>query len=246
MMSQTGGAQGYRRKPTWIFIVGVLFLLTPFGNFLLTLASLNIQNWYKPETWAYWAKFIPIYTWALMSLIFCSGLALIFFVRRWALVLTMATLAAVLLHNIVMIRDFSLMGTMAVTGMILTTAATWYFLYFSRFRRPYTNPKMRWWETSPRYRVDIPAKIDAVPVNATLVDISMSGALIEWPEPGAVPPEDRVSHIMLPPDLRLPCRVARGTEKGFGIQFDDFDAMTKKRFKGWLKQLETDPSQLSW
>ncbi|MBS1983487.1 MAG: PilZ domain-containing protein [Bdellovibrionales bacterium] len=236
--------RGYRQKPLWIPIVGILFILTPFGNFLLTLASLRIPHWYSPQVWAYWIRYITPGTWGLMAFIFLSGFSLLFFVRTWALVLTLFTLGTVVVYNLLMIKAFSLMGTFAVSTMILTTAITIYFLYFSRFRRPYTNPKIRWWETSPRYRVDIPVKIDGVAKHGRLVDVSITGALIEWDEPRLVPAREKVKHINLPPDLHLPCVAARSTEKGYGINFDHLDKAQKKAFQTWLKQLRKDPSKI--
>lgn len=242
---QAASIQGYRRKPTWIPIVAIFFILTPFGNFLMTLYSLNIPRWYAWDVWAYWVRYVPTLTWVLMSCIFVSGISLLFFVRKWALVWTMATLALVLIYNMAMIRAFSLMGTVAVSGMMLTTVAATYFLYFSRFRRPYMNPKMRWWETSPRFKTEIPVKIPKSTHNGVLVDVSLTGALIEWSTIGDIPVPQKVTQLELPPGLTLACEVARSTEKGYGIKFN-LDRTSSKKFKLWLKQLETDPSQLTW
>lgn len=237
--------RGYKRKPKWIPIVAVFFMLTPFGNFLLTLASLNIPRWWTPDVWAYWVQYVPRMTWALMSLIFLSGVALLFFVRKWALILTMATLALVLIYNVFMIKVFSLMGTMAVSAMMLTTVAAGYFLYFSRFRRPYINPQIRWWETSPRYRAEIPVKVGGSVHNATLVDVSLTGALIEWKTLDQMPLPQKVTQLQLPPGVMVACEVARSTERGYGISFKG-DRESSKALKNWLRQLETDPSQLVW
>lgn len=238
--------RGYRRKPTWIPIVAAFFMLTPFGNFLLTLASLNVPRWWAPDVWNYWVRYVPPTTWWLMSLIFLSGLALLLFVRTWALVWTLATMAVVVAYNLAMIRAFSLMGTVAVTAMTATTIAAGYFLYFSRFRKPYMNPKIRWWETSPRFRAEISVRIDGVKTEGVLVDVSETGCLVEWKDVGKIPAEKDVGRLRLPPDVIVPCSVARATPRGYGLRFKDMTAEEKKLFKDWFRQLEKDPSVLKW
>ncbi len=134
---------------------------------------------------------------------------------------------------------------MAVSGMMITTLIATYFLYFSRFRRPYMNPKMRWWETSPRFKTDIPVKIPMSSKDGVLTDVSITGALIEWKDISLVPVAEKLSRIELPPGLTLDCEVARTVPNGYGLRFN-LNRETSRKFKLWLRQLESDPSQLTW
>jgi hypothetical protein len=237
---------GYRRKPNWIYFVGLCFILAPFGNFLVTLATLHIPQWYSPTVWRHWVRYVPVGTWALLSLVFASGLALLLFVRRWALLLTLATLLMVIAYNLVTIRQFALLGSLAIGGMAGTSAVMGYLLYFTRFRRPYTDPRIRWWETSPRYKVSIPVRIESVPAEGVLLDVSFTGALIEWPTEEAVPEREQVNTIILPPDLRLSWVSARRTARGYGLRFEVSERSARKKFKAWIRQLGKDPSQIYW
>jgi hypothetical protein len=232
---------GYRKKPLWIYIVALIFILTPLGNLLWSLASLNIPNWYMPHVWRYWAKYVAPSTWVLLTLLFVSGISLLF-VRRWSWLLSLVTLGVVAVYDIVMIKEFSIMGTMAIAAMIVGTVCFGLLLYFTEFRKPYLNPRVRWWETSPRYKVDLPVALRNIETPATLVDISRTGVLIEFV--AAIPEVEGDTEISLPTQVQLPCVVARKTEKGYGLQFAPLNRQQKGELKTFIRTLSEDPRKL--
>jgi hypothetical protein len=236
---------GYRKKPLWIPLVGLIFCLSPFGNFLLSLAARNIQNWWTPATWNYWWHYIPFHAWMITLAVFGSGICLIFFVRKWALMLTASTIAIVMAYNLILFPTFKMMGTVVVLTMIFTTAFAGYIVWFTSFRKPYENPKIRWWESHERYRVHIPVSFANNSPTATLLDISLTGALIEWATVAEVPPPDRVTSMRLSPEVELDCRVVRITERGFGVLFSERKKPQIKAFKRWIKQLKKQRSTVS-
>ncbi len=52
----------------------------------------------------------------------------------------------------------------------------------SEIRVPYFFPKIRWWESDPRYRLSVPVALkrnDGVLINGDILDLSMSGCFIK-------------------------------------------------------------------
>jgi hypothetical protein len=182
-------------------------------------------------------------TWALLGLIFASGVALLF-VRKGTLLFTLGVLALITIYNIAMIQQFSVMGKAAVALMILGTIGAGLALYFTEFRKPYENPRLRWWETSPRYKADLPVTVGDNNVDGILVDISRSGMMVDFKDPAKVPAVTDFVHVVLPGDLKAYCRVARKVGSGLGLQFHEPSRQTVKAIKGFLKQLAQDPSKV--
>jgi hypothetical protein len=69
-------------------------------------------------------------------------------------------------------------------GLCLVVVAT---LLSSTNRSIYFNPRLRWWETSPRYLVNFPAsvtRVGAKPAKASIINLAVGGAGIETAESG--------------------------------------------------------------
>ena len=232
--------RGYRRKPRWIYAIAFIYMLAPLGNLIWSLASLHIPNWYKPAVWVYWTHYVSPATWAIMSLIFLSGFALLF-VARWSWWMALFSLAVIAIYNLFMLKSFSMMGPIAIAAMIAATLGAGVLLYFSQFRQPYLNPRLRWWQTSPRYRADIKVTIQGSPTEAILVDISRTGALLEWPQ--EIPHLEGRTALKLPPDTVVDSEVARRTPRGYGVRFANLSSEQSKSLKKWIAQLAKDPTK---
>jgi c-di-GMP-binding flagellar brake protein YcgR len=136
------------------------------------------------------------------------------------------------------------MGLLAVTAMIVTTLAIGVIMYLSEFRKPYLNPRVRWWETSPRYKADLPVEIEHQH-QAVLVDISRTGLLLEWNASAPNLEEGSFCRLKLPTDLALDARVVRKTPRGFGLEFYDLSSDQKRKLRRFLLTLAQDPTRIS-
>jgi hypothetical protein len=236
---------GYRHKPRWIYVAAVLFMLAPLGNFVATLALMNVPGWYLPETWITWSRWISPGAWAIMSLLFLSGAGLLF-VRRFTWIFACACLVVVLGLNFFYLFHFgtvSTLGPITLGVMLVFTLATLVFLYRQQFRLPYMNPRVRWWETNPRYRADLGVRIPPFGERCVLLDISLSGALVDFPDRVPVMPEQ--VDLEVTADLKLACEVVRRPDSGraFGLSFLKTTRAQRSELRRFLNQIASDPTR---
>jgi len=235
---------GYRKKPVWIYLTSLVLILSPLGNLLWSLASMNVPDWYLPKVWFYWARFVTAPTWALLGLLFISGVSLLF-VRRWSWTFSMVVIGLIGVYDLIMIKHFAALGMGAVIAMIAGTVSFGFILYFSEFRKPYLNPRTRWWETSPRFKVDLPAGLVNFPKMGIMTDISRSGVFIEWPQVADVPDLEGNCQVSLPQNLKLHGNIRRKNGRGLGIEFINLSRVDRKSLENILKTLNEDPTKVS-
>lgn len=234
---------GYRKKPLWIYFAAVVFILTPLFNHLLSLAYLNVPRWYAPSVWTAWLQFISIESWIVSALIFSAGVCL-FFVRKWSLGFALGTLIFIIVYSLVRFKIFWKMGPVFLLGSLVATGGAFSLLYFSRFRQPYLDPRIRWWETSTRYTVNIPVKFMDCKSEGILTDISRTGALVEWNDGENIPELSQEAIVVFQENLAIPCRVVRKTARGYGLAFLKLDSDEKKGLANFIKVLSTDPTKI--
>lgn len=243
--TSANAAKGYPKKPKWIYALGFSFLLAPLGNFVWSLAALGVRRWWDPSIWRIWMPYVEWHVWVLMGLVALSGLSLLL-VRKWSWFLSLAALASVLIYSVILLPDISTKASIAIVAllMIITIGAI-AVIFLSPFRLPYINPRLRWWETSPRYHVDIKVKVGDFLEEANLVDLSRTGALLQWPS-ARIPDIDASTKLSLPMGLVLLVEVARRTEQGYGVRFSPQNSSgDKKTLRRLLKQLGKDPTKLT-
>lgn len=237
--------RGYVSKPKWIYVLGLSFLLAPFGNFVWSLAALGVKRWWDPQVWAIWLPFVEWHVWILMAMVSLSGLSLLL-VRRWSWLLSIVALVSVFVYSLVLLPSISSKTSIGIVAllMIITVGAMGVVL-FSPFRLPYINPRLRWWESDPRYRVEIRAFVGEAEQEALLSDISRSGALVEWGS-AAVPEISGVVKLSLPMGLVLAAEVVRKTKQGYALRFlrGSYNKAAEKALTGFLTQLAKDPTKL--
>lgn len=233
---------GYRKKPAWIYLISAVLIFSPLGNLLWSLASMKVPDWYKPSVWIYWSHYFTVPTWGLLGLLFVAGISLLF-VRRWSWALSMGVIGLICIYDIFMIKHFMALGIGAVIAMISGTLSFGLILYFSEFRKPYLNPRLRWWETSPRYKVELPASISLFDKAGVIADISRSGMLIEWPNSVEIPELSGMCTVSLPTDLKIEGDIKRRTARGYGVKFENLSKEQKKALMVFLETLELDPTK---
>lgn len=174
---QNGGA--LKRKPWIIIVLAWIHILAPIGNLMTNAYWANIaflryaELYFSAEHFPrhFGGFFIPI----------LSGIC-IYICRRWSLVLYfvfMLTLFALNLrgYNEGML-GLTVWGLMAVTAINLLVTS--YFL-IPRVRRVYTDARVRWWETKPRYQCDLPVKLGTATgaMTAHIRNFSETGILLD-------------------------------------------------------------------
>ncbi len=231
---------GYRKKPLWIYLFAVGLTISPV--IMLSYAFGSRAGWHSPGRWLTLLRFVSISTWILCTMQVLAGLGLLF-VRRWSWQFALLTMGAITAFDIVQWKSVGSAGIATLAVMVVVTLGFAALISAEMFRRPYLNPRLRWWETSLRFRADLPVQVEAG-VSAVLVDISRTGLLIEWAEGESPPLKDQIT-ISLPSELRLPCRLVRRTDRGCGLQFMPLDGAQRTALNGFLKTLAEEPSRLA-
>jgi hypothetical protein len=237
--------RGYRSKPIWIRLLAAALILAPIGNIAFTLYSLELP-WSGAEAWRYWIQFIKPQVWALNVLLLMSGLALIR-VRTWTHMLASVTLVLVLIYNIATWEKLLFLGPATFGLMVLASLIAAAVLYSREFRKPYFNPRLRWWETSPRYQARLSVRIthasegDTHP--AEILDVSRSGLFVAI-ESNPELPIGEEHHIILPTGIELRAQIVRRTATGYGFRFVRVGWVQRAQIKKFVRQLSTDPSLL--
>lgn len=236
--------KGYSKKPKWIYALGLSFVLAPVGNFVWSLAALGVKRWWDPQIWRIWLPYVEWYVWVLMGLVALSGLSLLM-VRRWSWMLSLVSLACVLVYSVILLPNIPSKASIGIVALLMIiTIGAMGVIFLSPFRLPYVNPRLRWWETSPRYRVEIKVKVGDLPHEASLVDVSRTGALVEWPN-AMIPELQGRTKLSLPMGLTLYVEVIRRTKQGYGFRFlSESNRAEKKTLKLFLDQLAKDPTKL--
>lgn len=236
--------KAYRKRPLWTVLLALAFVFAPIGNLLVTLIAFRVPHWWSPQVWSQWISGVSPTLLALQVLIFVSGVALLF-VRNWSWTIALFTLSVACLYNVFSFQSLLKMGPWAVGVMVLLTLVGIAVMLYSPFRRPYLNPRLRWWETSPRFRADIRVIIEGVPGEAILVDVSRTGALLEWREIENIPQLEGLKQMTLAQGPILSCIVIRRTPKGYGLNFHKLSPASKKYLKNWLAELAKDPTRFA-
>ncbi len=239
--------KGYRVKPLWIKILALVLILAPLGNIFFSFLTVGVPNLREPGTWIYWIRYVKPEVWALNLMLFLSGVALLW-VRTWSHSMAAVSIGAVLIYNIMTFKETIFIGPIAIAIGILATMGALAILYHRDFRKPYFHPRLRWWETSPRFRVDLPVDVHSVEsgdkLSAILLDISRSGILLQLPEPSPWRTGE-TQLIELPNSLKIKAEVIRKHDaNSFGLNFTKLSWKDGRELKHFIRQLEVDPRNL--
>ncbi|MEW6055701.1 MAG: PilZ domain-containing protein, partial [Bdellovibrionota bacterium] len=130
-----------------------------------------------------------------------------------------------------------------------------YFL-LGAVRAPYFNPRLRWWESKPRYLVQLKAVVSSSTLNqkCTILDISEGGAFIKTAMPLLLGDVVRLDISFLDRTLSVVGHVVhcgRSEVKGYGVQFLNGGHAAKKAIRKLIETfavigLETRPRRPDW
>jgi hypothetical protein len=109
--------------------------------------------------------------------------------------------------------------------IIVVTLATIAYFLVPDVRAPFFNKKLRWWESKPRYRITIPAKItgNKITFQSEIINISQTGAFLK--DNDLLTPGDVVSMtfesegLLMEIPVKVISRHVISSTPGFGVQF---------------------------
>lgn len=231
-----------KQRPWPIVILAILHIVAPIGNILSSalLSGVPLK--------LYWhALLLPEnrMTLLMFTVIPIIGAVLIYTCKRWSYY---AYIALMLLPFFFSIQEYMAESTPAmavglVIFFIVNMTVVGYFL-LPTVRRLYFDPRLRWWETKPRYKTDFQCQIELEDQQhwVEIKNISEGGAFLET---AAELPEDTLVKLFFKDQQGVISLVGQVVYKrdskplGYGFQFDK-QSSKEPRLKELIKKLAAE------
>ena len=228
-----------KRKPWPIIVISLLHVLAPFGNIVF--------NSYRSgrglvQTFQFWYYALPKALFITYVILPPLAGIFIFICRRWSYWCYVVCLTFIFFSNVYGFwTNMNLLNFITLSiVMLVDILAVGYFVAPS-VRQVYFDPRMRWWETAPRYNFDIPGNMSGE--ESFIKNVSEGGALVESTHtyPQSHPVE--LSWDYKGEAFKMPGKVVYqkpvGSKFGSGVRFDH-DANSQKRMKTLIKGLHKE------
>jgi len=164
-----------KRKPWPIIVLSLMHVLAPIGNIVFN--SHRAGRSYS-QTWDYWYYNLPKSLFLAYVVLPPVAGVLIYICRRWSYYSYVVCLGLIFLANVygfwTGMNWVNFLALLAV--LVVDVLAVAYFVVPS-VRKVYFDPRMRWWETAPRYTFDVQADVNGV--SGLIKNISEGGVLLE-------------------------------------------------------------------
>lgn len=223
------------RKPWIIVLLSVVYILSP----LVILFSNS------------WMNLIPLWgesgivtrltpgDWFVLSLYLINGIA-IFTVRKPAWWVFLISSAILIIYNLwgYLQNPLQSLPALLIYNIFLFSAAT--LIFRREVIAPYFNPRLRWWESDPRYSLDFYCTIDLEPkLEAPIRDISRGGCFVSTLQNLPLGVDIPMMLHLQKLSIRINARAIRRSQKpfqGWGLKFqfinqeeaDGLDQLMKK------------------
>lgn len=234
------------RKPWTLLIFATLFVLIPIGNIVLNYFALAGQ--YEFSDYIYSLITIDKNRMLLFNFVVPSLIAAyaIYSVKNWSIPVFIAAIFWLLIN--IAINVFSTMGTGPAFVLILIALMTnLFFLFFiliPNLRKIYFNPKIRWWESRPRFKISTEVKLHSNNgmYNGRMLNFSDGGLFLENSKPLKQDEIYQLEFEIRGINFNLLGKVVHGNvEKcSYGIQFHELNIIQKKELENLSDQLLKD------
>lgn len=166
-----------KRKPWPIIVLSLLHILAPLGNIVFN--SYRAGRNYS-QTWDIWFYSLPKPLFLAYIVVPPIAGIFIFICRRWSYWCYVGCLGLIFLANAygfsTSMNWLNFLTLIAV--LVVDILAVAYFVVPS-VRKVYFDPKLRWWETAPRYVFNVQGEMNGI--TGMIKNISEGGAMVETP-----------------------------------------------------------------
>jgi hypothetical protein len=234
------------RKPWPIVFVSLFFLLIPIFNILITFFLLGTEHTFSDFLYslAYIPKnYVPLFDMVVPSLIAAVS---IYCVRKWSYPVFLVTMFWITLK---MFYTFSahlpfieLLFTI-LFPMIINIIFVSYIL-LPNVRAAYYDPRLRWWETKPRYlfSTEVKIELDGQEFEGKMTNISEGGLFSIINSPIGPDSVVKVTFEILETKMELAAKIVYQKPDGLshGLQFFNLTREQKKNLKIIMARLAKD------
>lgn len=138
-----------KKKPWAIILLAVIHIFAPLGNLIMNslLAGHTLQ-----KHWEFWYKEVPLVLFMTYIVLPILAGVFIFICKRWSYWAYLGCLLAIFSANIyAVVMDLSLVRFVVLIFILLVDLLAVAYFFVPAVKKMYMDPKMRWWESSPRY-----------------------------------------------------------------------------------------------
>lgn len=164
-----------KQRPWPIILIAVLHGLAPLGNIIFNSLRSGRE---LMETWNFWYYALPKPL--FISYVVLPPLAgiFIYICKRWSYWSYVGCLLLIFASNAYGFwTQMNLANFLALSGVLLVDLLIVAYFVAPSVRKVYFDPRMRWWETAPRYHFDRSGLIEGKDI--LIKNISKGGVLIE-------------------------------------------------------------------
>jgi uncharacterized membrane protein (DUF2068 family) len=168
--------------------------------------------------------------------------------RRWAWYVFVAANLMIGYENLALLSQY---GDTHNKGLTFGVSVVILFLLVYRVAReirvPYFFPKIRWWESNPRYRLSVPVWVSrstGEPIEAQILDLSMGGCFVKV---RSAVTQDEAIHVKFTvfgctiecSGVIVWCTQSTVTHpRGIGVKFDRIPRPVRRNLKGVVRRLK--------
>lgn len=168
--------------------------------------------------------------------------------NHWSWRMAITSLVILCGYNLLLIRGIVENNFWLLFLVSLMMAGFLLLLYQSTFREIFINPRLRWWESKPRFAVNLEVGIKGSRAHFVLVDASKSGFLIRSKSKAFEPKENQSISITIAEGVAIPGTIVRISEEseGFamGVQIEKITKYESRYLYNWIRILDKKSPKL--
>lgn len=161
--------------------------------------------------------------------------------KRWAWYVLIFVQLALVYSNAFLVVNFG-ESEHKLPAYLLSIAVLFVLTYWvgKEVRVPYFLPRIRWWESNPRYKLQVSAKIhrrEGEPIDGEIMDLSTGGCFVKIRSELKDHEEVRIAFQVFGLEIESTGHIVWRSQssvthpKGIGIKFDAIDRPFRKRLK---------------
>ena len=227
-----------KSKPLSVTIIALLYFFEPLPGLAMAAGVNHLPLWGSDGMIAQ----LSFGNWLALSL-FPLAATGIYSVRRWGWYLFVTASTLLVGYNL-WILFFANADCAARLGAFfaVSVAGLCAVVFHRQVYSPYFNPRLRWWETAARYRVNLAVRLFTEHGEADarmLADISATGCFIKMGHALKTGIRVWVVIVCAGTELSFIGRVVRkGDENGYGVIFGAMTSETRRRLNRLIRALE--------
>ncbi len=238
------------RKPWPIIILSVFFLCAPFINLLYTYYFMrhetSLLNYFYSLAYIE-SNYIKVFNMMVPGLI--SAFA-IYSVKKWSYPVFLCCILWLGVNaylNLSSKHELYLLMMLIVIPMLFNIIVVSYFLIPS-VKTAYYEPRLRWWEASPRYVVDAETEVqlESKSLSGKVTNISEGGIFIEANDlienDSTIQLNFKLNDVVFALEAKVIFKLPNSF--AYGVQFQNLDSQSIKSVKSLIQKLKESKTEV--